>query len=102
MPSTPTLVRAHDLFRHEVDQASRLGLRLQLRATQDDHGFSAYARLTPMTPKAHHAMRANAAQSGHVGKDSIEVRQAYASPTDQAPAYAQCIETALGMARDVL
>ncbi len=91
------IVTGRDLWTHEQRQARHLGCKLEVKT----EGNTAYARLIPITAKARHAFRAAAAEDGHAGQDSIEVRQAFDGASERTAALHAAITAALSLGRDV-
>lgn len=97
------LIRGRDRFKSEAAEARRLGCKLEVRT---EHGTldtgTAFARITPVTPKARHHIAKAAADDGQPGRDAIETRQFYSHPGDTLDAIASAVELALNIARTSL
>ena len=96
-PTRLGIVPARQLWAHELRQAQALGCTLEVMA---DNG-TAYARLTPTTDKARHALATAANQAGQTGS-SIEARQPYAAVSDSADATHRAITSVLHLGQDIL
>src|SRR3954453_25226 len=101
------VVRLADVFRSEIDAVKALGCQLDVK-TDDaapapfDAGGTAYARITPVDPRAVEGLVKAAAEDGAPGRKAIEVRQPYASREDTMDALREAIRLALDVARTAL
>jgi len=93
-----------DIFAVEIEEAERIGCRLQVAivAHVNRSGTMAVARLSPVNARTRGAFRTAAALAGQVGGDSIEANRELEGEGPVDVALRPAIRSVLDKAREIL